>query len=90
MNKGDLVDNLVNSCDMNKTSAETAVNAILASVAEALVSGDKLTLVGFGTFSVSERPARTGRHPQTGASMEIPAKKVVKFKAGKQLEDSIQ
>lgn len=90
MNKGDLVENLVSSCDMNKTAAEKAINAILASVAEALVSGDKLTLVGFGTFSVSERPARTGRNPQTGASMEIPAKKVVKFKAGKQLEDSVQ
>jgi len=90
MNKGDLVENLVNSCDMNKTAAEKAVNAMLASVAEALVNGDKLTLVGFGTFSVSERPARTGRHPQTGAAMEIPAKKVVKFKAGKQLEESVQ
>jgi len=90
MNKGDLVDNLVSSCGMTKIAAEKAVNSILASIAQALANDDKLTLVGFGTFSVSNRPARTGRHPQTGAPMEIAAKKVIKFKAGKQLEEEIQ
>lgn len=90
MNKGDLVENLASSCAMTKTTAEKAVNGILASIAQALANDDKLTLVGFGTFSVSNRPARTGRHPQTGEPMEIAAKKVIKFKAGKQLEEEIQ
>lgn len=90
MNKGDLVENLVNNCGLDKTTAEKTVNGILASVAEALILDDKLTLVGFGTFSVSERPAREGRNPQTGAVIQIPAKKVIKFKAGKQLDEAVQ
>ncbi len=90
MNKGDLVENLVNNCGLDKTTAEKTVNGILASVAEALILDDKLTLVGFGTFSVSKRPAREGRNPQTGAVIQIPAKKVIKFKAGKQLDEAVQ
>ena len=72
---------MVADCDAKK-----AIDAVLGSIAEAVKGGDKVTLVGFGTFSVTERGARTGRNPQTGATIEIPAKKSIKFKAGAGLE----
>ncbi len=72
-----------------KTDAGKALDATIASITEALKSGDTVTLVGFGTFNVKERAARTGRNPQTGAALEIKASKVPSFKAGKGLKDSV-
>lgn len=74
---------------MSKTDAGKALDATIASITEALKSGDTVTLVGFGTFNVKERAARTGRNPQTGAALEIKASKVPSFKAGKGLKDSV-
>ncbi len=89
MNKGDLINKIAESAKITKAQAGEALNAVLDGVADALKSGDKVTLIGFGTFSVSTREARTGRNPQTGASIKIEAKKVVKFKPGKELSDSV-
>ncbi|MBK7406921.1 MAG: HU family DNA-binding protein [Saprospirales bacterium] len=89
MNKGDLVTKVAEAAKITKAQAASAVNTIFDSIADALHAGDKATLIGFGTFSVSERQARTGRNPQTGASIKISAKKVVKFKPGKELSESV-
>jgi DNA-binding protein HU-beta len=89
MNKGQLI-NVVAKAVGGKTVAEKAVNAVLKGVTDALKKGDKVTLVGFGTFAVSKRAARTGRNPQTGAAIKIKAKKVPKFIAGKGLKDVIK
>ena len=85
MNKSDLVDAVASSADMTKASAGRAVDAVLESIGDALGKQDTVSLVGFGTFSVSKRAARNGRNPQTGAVIKIKAKKVAKFKAGKEL-----
>jgi len=74
---------------LSKTDAGKALDATITSITEALKSGDTVTLVGFGTFNVKERAARTGRNPQTGAALEIKASKVPSFKAGKGLKDSV-
>lgn len=89
MNKKELVQAVAEKTGLNQTQAEQALNGVLEAVSDTLVKGDKLTLVGFGTFSANKRPARTGRNPQTGADIEIPAKTVAKFKAGKGLEDKL-
>jgi DNA-binding protein HU-beta len=89
MNKGDLVNKVAESANLTKAQASTVVNTIFDSISDALKSGDKATLIGFGTFSVSRREARTGRNPQTGASINIPAKNVVKFKPGKELTETV-
>ena len=89
MNKGDLIDKIAESVNLSKADANTALNTVLTSVEDALKKGDKVTLIGFGTFSVNKRPARTGRNPQTGETIKIKAKKVVKFKPGKALAESI-
>jgi DNA-binding protein HU-beta len=89
MNKKELIESIAGAADISKAAAEKALNGTLAAVADALKKGDKVTLVGFGTFSVSKREARTGRNPQTGKSIKIPAKKVAKFKAGSKLSDAI-
>lgn len=89
MNKKELIESIAGAADISKAAAEKALNATLTSVADALKKGDKVTLVGFGTFSVAKRGARTGRNPQTGKSINIPAKKVAKFKAGSKLSDAI-
>lgn len=89
MNKKELIESIADAADISKAAAEKALNATLTSVADALKKGDKVTLVGFGTFSVAKRGARTGRNPQTGKSIKIPAKKVAKFKAGSKLSDAI-
>ncbi len=89
MNKGDLVSKIAEAGGLGKNQANDVLNAVLDSISEALKSGDKVTLIGFGTFSVSEREARQGRNPQTGATIQIPAKKVVKFKPGKELADKV-
>ena len=74
---------------MSKTDAKKALEATVKTIADALTAGDKVAVLGFGTFSVSERPARTGINPATKATIEIPAKKVVKFKAGSELASGL-
>ncbi len=85
MNKAELVSKIVDNSGLSKTQANAALDAFVDAVTKALKSGDKVTLVGFGTFSVSKRNARIGRNPQTGATIKIKAKKVARFKAGKEL-----
>jgi DNA-binding protein HU-beta len=89
MNKKELIESIAGAAEISKAAAEKALNAAMAAVADALKKGDKVTLVGFGTFSVAKRDARTGRNPQTGKSIKIPAKKSAKFKAGSKLSDAI-
>lgn len=90
MNKGQLIDAISEKAGLTKADAKKAVEAFVSTTSETLKSGDKLALIGFGTFSISERSARTGRNPRTGEPMEIAAKKTVKFKAGSELSDSVQ
>lgn len=90
MNKTELINAIAENAGLSKTDAKKALEATLGAIAEAVKKGDKVALIGFGTFSVSERPARTGINPATGAKIEIAAKKVVKFKAGAELADSVQ
>ena len=89
MNKADLVAAMAEKAGVSKKDAEASLKAFTDVVAEALKAGDQIQLVGFGTFEVSERAARTGRNPQTGAEMTIAASKAPKFKAGKALKDSL-
>ncbi|MAT54551.1 MAG: DNA-binding protein HU [Saprospirales bacterium] len=89
MNKGDLINKVAESAGLTKNQATAAVNAALDSIADSLKNGDKVTLIGFGTFSVSHRAARQGRNPQTGETIKIAAKSNVKFKAGKELTDAV-
>ncbi len=89
MNKSELIDAIASKASLSKTDAGQALDAVIASVGEALKSGDTVTLVGFGTFSVKERAARTGRNPKTGAAIQIAASKVPGFKAGKGLKDIV-
>ncbi|HMN32011.1 MAG: HU family DNA-binding protein [Chitinophagaceae bacterium] len=85
MNKAELIEAMAKAADCTKTQAGAALDAFCDTVGAALKSEDKVTLVGFGTFSVSKRAARVGRNPQTGKEIKIAAKKVAKFKAGKEL-----
>ena len=89
MTKTELVNAVAEKAGLSKTDAEKALKAFLDSVTEVLKDGDKISLVGFGTFSVGERAARTGKNPQTGAAIEIPAANVPKFKPGKALKDAV-
>ena len=89
MNKTELVAAVAEQAGLSKKDAEAAVKAFTDVVSDALKKGDKIQLVGFGTFEVSERAAREGRNPQTGASMQIKASKTPKFKAGKALKDLV-
>ena len=89
MNKTELVAAMAEKAGLSKKDAEAALKAFTDTVAEELKKGDKIALVGFGTFEVSERAAREGRNPQTGATMTIAASKAPKFKAGKALKDAI-
>ena len=89
MNKTELVAAMAEKAQLSKKDAEAALKAFTDVVAEELKKGEKIQLVGFGTFEVSERAARTGRNPQTGAEMKIAASKAPKFKAGKALKDAI-
>lgn len=90
MNKSELVSSVAQEADITKKDAEKAVNAVFASIEKALAKGDKVQLVGFGTFEVRERAARKGRNPQTGAEIEIAAAKIPAFKAGKALKDAVE
>ncbi len=85
MNKGDLIDKMAGDAGITKAAAGSALNAFMDAVKSSVSKGDKVTLVGFGTFSVSKRSARTGRNPQTGKEIKIAAKNVAKFKAGAEL-----
>ena len=89
MNKSDLISQMAGDAGITKAQAQSALNSFLDSTSGALKKGDKLILVGFGTFSVSQRAARTGRNPRTGKEIKIPAKKVVKFKAGSELAKKV-
>lgn len=89
MNKSELVDAIAQSADLSKAAAARALDGVIEAVTGALQEGDQVTLVGFGTFSVKERAARTGRNPQTGATIKIAASKVPSFKAGKALKDAV-
>lgn len=89
MNKTELVAAIAEKADLSKKDAEKALKAFTDVVAEEMKKGEKIQLVGFGTFEVSERAARTGRNPQSGATMTIPASKAPKFKAGKALKDMV-
>lgn len=89
MNKAELVTAISEKTELSKKDSEKALKAFIDVVAEELKKGEKVQLVGFGTFEVSERAAREGRNPQTGATMKIAASKAPKFKAGKALKDAI-
>jgi DNA-binding protein HU-beta len=89
MNKAELIDAIAKDAKISKNQAGEALNALQNNVQAALKQGDKVTLVGFGTFGVSKRAARTGRNPQTGKAIKIAARKVVRFAPGKALKDSI-
>ncbi len=89
MTKAELVNAMAEKAGLSKTDAEEALKAFIETVTGALKSNDKVALVGFGTFSVGERAARTGQNPQTGQKIEIAAAKVPKFKAGKALKDAV-
>lgn len=89
MNKTELVSAVAEKADLTKKESERVINALFASIEEALARGDKVQLVGFGTFEVRDREARKGRNPQTGEEIEIPATKVPAFKAGKALKDAV-
>ncbi len=90
MNKADLINALAEKNGLKKKEAEAAVNAVLDLIAEALKKGEKVAIMGFGSFETKTRAARTGKNPATGATIEIPASKAVVFKAGKALKDSVQ
>ncbi len=89
MNKAQLIDAIAGDSGLTKADAKKALDSFINVTGGALKGGDRVALVGFGSFGVTERSARTGRNPQTGAEIQIPAKKVVKFKAGSELTDSV-
>ena len=89
MNKSELIEKIAAGANISKVDAKKALDATVAAIKDALVAGDKISLVGFGTFSVSERPAREGINPATKEKITIAAKKVAKFKAGAELADAL-
>lgn len=90
MNKTELINAIAENAGLNKADAKKALDATISAISEALKKGDKIALVGFGTFSVNERPARTGINPRTKEQITITAKKIAKFKAGAELADALQ
>ncbi len=90
MTKADLISRIAKDCNITKAQAEKAVDGFVNGITDALGSGDKVTLVGFGTFSVGERSEREGRNPRTGEKITIPASRTVKFKPGKTLSESVK
>jgi DNA-binding protein HU-beta len=90
MNKAELIDAMAAGAGLSKADAKKALDAFVGSTTDALKKGDRVALVGFGSFSVSTRSARKGRNPQTGKEISIPAKKVVKFKAGADLSKGVK
>ncbi len=89
MNKADLIEQLCKDASLTKADANSAIDSITNTIITALKKGDKVTLVGFGTFSVTQRKARNGRNPQTGETIKIKATKAAKFKAGKEFSEVI-
>ncbi len=89
MNKAQLIDAIAENSGLTKADSKKALDAFLKVTGEALQGGDRVSLVGFGSFSVTQRSARMGRNPQTGEEISIPAKKVIKFKAGSELTNSV-
>ncbi|MCC5879480.1 MAG: DNA-binding protein HU-beta [Idiomarina sp.] len=89
MNKSQLIDKIAADAELSKAAAGRALDSMIEAVTEALKNDDQVALVGFGTFSVRERSARTGRNPQTGETIQISAAKVPSFKAGKALKDAV-
>ena len=89
MNKGELINKVAEDANLTKNQAAEALNCVFNSIGETLKDGKKVSLLGFGTFTMAERKARTGRNPQTGATIQIPSKNVVKFKPGKELVDNL-
>jgi DNA-binding protein HU-beta len=90
MNKSDLIEAMADAADISKSAAGRALDGLTDAIAVALKDGDNVSLIGFGTFSIKERAARTGRNPQTGETIEISASKTPSFKAGKALKDAVQ
>jgi DNA-binding protein HU-beta len=90
MNKAELVDAIASETKMTKADATRALDGLIDATSKALKKGDRVALVGFGSFSVAKRAARTGRNPQTGKPIKIAAKKVVKFKAGAELASKVK
>ena len=89
MNKTELIAAVAEKTDLSKKHADAAVSAVLGAITDALTAGDKIQLVGFGTFEVRNRAAKQGRNPRTGETMTVPASKVPAFKAGKALKDAV-
>ena len=89
MNKAELIDAVAKSTKQTKTNVEETLNALMTAIQSSLTKGDSVQLIGFGTFDVGHRAARVGRNPATGKELKIPAKKVVKFKAGSKLKDAV-
>lgn len=89
MNKGELVTAVAEKSDISKAQAEKALDSIMTNITSALVAGDSVALIGFGTFAVKTRAARTGRNPQTGAELQIAEAKVPSFKAGTKLKSAV-
>jgi len=89
MNKSELIDAVASAADLTKADAGRAIDATVAAITDTLSNGDSLSLIGFGTFSISDRAARTGRNPRTGETIQIKAAKLPKFKAGKALKDAV-
>ena len=85
MNKAELIDAIASNADLSKADAKRALDGFVAATSDALKKGERISLVGFGSFSISNRAARTGRNPQTGKEIKIAAKNVVRFKAGSEL-----
>ena len=90
MNKGDLVGKIAKEAEITKGQAEAAFNSLISGITTSLKKGQKVTIVGFGTYSVAKRKARTGRNPQTGAPIKIAARKVPKFTAGSELKKAVK
>lgn len=88
-NKADLIDTIADAADLSKSQAGAALDALLGDIQGALAKGERVAIAGFGTFQISERAARQGRNPQTGATIQIAASKNVRFKAGKALKDAV-
>lgn len=89
MNKAELIDAMAAESGLTKADSKRALDAFISATSDALKKGDRISLIGFGSFSTSERAARTGRNPKTGKEIQIAAKNVVKFKAGSDLSDSV-
>lgn len=90
MNKAELIDAMASDAKVSKADAKKSLDAFINVVSKSLKKGEKVVLIGFGTFDIAKRSARTGRNPQTGKPIQIKAKKVVKFKAGAQLADKVK